>query len=256
MNPTTLLPSNKQIKNVPQRNVQELDVAYTIKAVDRNCFRVTAVVKGIEYVGKITIPPNTTVTLPPNTKLNLTNFEERFPSIATLKLNKDGTASLDYILGRIRMWSVRDSTIRPLFALVRVYGTRKGLTLLNQAGCRQVGANGIYVTLAQRKPRKFCIQQLGGTPGSATVSIYESLPEDKKVSNSEKKGPVPILTLYPRPMSFKDENANGYVEIHPYQWFNITHTQSGPPCIILISAVDEGSSEIVGDNVKDSSDIA
>jgi hypothetical protein len=80
---------------------------------------------------------------------------------------------------------------------VRVYGNKRAITVLDQAGCRQVGANELFVTLNQKKSRRFCIQQLGGRSGSATVSVLQAMPQGPGATGAEtgttEKPPIQVM---------------------------------------------------------------
>ncbi len=193
-------------------------------------FRVTAEVEetGVQYLGKITIPNNGSVVLE--------DFEKRFPSMATLHINNDESAHLHFVVGQARLWTKKDTSRRPLFALVRVYSGRKGITLLETSGCRQMGANELFVTLAQRKPRTFCIQQLGGRAGSALVCVVQTGPDVNGLHNESKEGNGGE-EVFECVASDIGSNTIQTVELHPYQRFRLSHGGSGPPSLVLISAI-------------------
>jgi hypothetical protein len=193
-------------------------------------FRVTAEVieTGTLYQGKITVPNNGSVVLD--------DFEKRFSSMATLQLNNDESAHLNYVVGQARLWSQQDSSRRPLFALIRVYSGRKGITLLETSGCRQMGANELFVTLAQRKPRKFSVQQLGGRSGSAIISVIQTGPDANGLHNDSRDG-CGGEEISKCIASDIGSNVHQTVELHPYQRFRLSHEGSGPPSVVLIAAI-------------------
>lgn len=219
--------------------IETVPAKFTLEhlAARNGTFRVTAEVlkTGVEYFGKITIPNNGSVVLE--------DFEKRFQSMATLQLNNDESAHLHYVIGQTRLWTKKDSSRRPLFALVRVYSGRKAITLMETSGCRQMG-NELFVTLAQRKPRKFCIQQLGGRAASTVVSVIQTGPDWKEIAVTENQGihnentdGASAEEVYSCTASDIGSKDIQIVELQPFQRFRFKHIGSGPPSIILVSAI-------------------
>jgi len=221
--------STRDRQTQPKENVVEAKFTLENLGAGIGTFRVTAEVSetGVQYIGKIMIPNNGSIVLD--------DFEKRFQSMATLQINNDESAHLHYVIGQERLWTKKDSSRRPLFALVRVYSGRKSITLMESSGCRQMG-NELFVTLAQRKPRKFCIQQLGGRTSSTVVSVVQTGPDWKGLhnENTEECGVEEVHTCIASDIGSKDVQM---VELQPFQRFRLKHSGSGPPSVVLISAI-------------------
>lgn len=221
----------RQVRHRETREAPTVNATFSLESLGagNGMFRVTAKVAetGVQYVGKITVPNNGSI--------SLDDFEKRFHTMARLQLNNDESAHLQYVVGQARLWSKEDSSRRPLFALVRLYGGRKGMTLLETSGCRQMGANELFVTLAQRKPRTFFIQQMGGRPGSAYVSVVQTGPDANGLPNDsqEGNGAEEIYTCVASDIGSKTTQT---VELQPYQRFRLNHIGTGPPSVVLIAA--------------------
>jgi hypothetical protein len=221
----------KQLQHKEFKEVPSVNAKFTLESLGAGgTFRVTAEVEatGVKYAGKITVPNNGLV--------SLDDFEKRFSSMARLQLNNDESAHLHYVVGQAKLWSKQDSACRPLFALVRLYSGRKGVTLLETSGCRQMGGNELFVTLAQRKPRTFLIQQLGGRPGSAIVSVIQTGPDTNGLHSDSKEscGAEEVHTCVASDVGSKTPQM---VELQPYQRFRLTHSGSGPHSVVLIAAI-------------------
>jgi len=225
------LKEDRQLRHRETRDAPGVNATFSLESLGagNGMFRVTAEVAetGVQYVGKITVPNNGAICLD--------DFQKQFHSMARLHLNNDESAHLQYVVGQARLWSKEDSSRRPLFALVRLYGGRKGMTLLETSGCRQVGANELFVTLAQRKPRTFFIQQLGGRPGSAFVSVVQTGPDANGLpdDSQERNGAEEVYTCIASDIG---SNTTQTVKLQPYQRFRLNHSGSGPPSVVLIAA--------------------